>query len=230
MDSTTQITMKKWNREINKLDQSWVSLFTNKLHRREIRKIIRLLNTCSGYMPIFPNFLNPFKHFPAKSTKIVIIDSEPYNIQNNSDGYAYSSNHPVRTDKMTKIVETLISNDVGFIDHGINTLETWADKGILLLNLSFTIGNGNKTHFKYWKRLSYDIINMISYNNHRVIFMLWGKDAINSKKYITQKSSNIILEAEYPLKSYYTDDDDSWSCDHFAQVTNRYIPNFDWNL
>ena len=60
-------------------------------------------------------------------------------------------------------------------------------------------------------------------NDNKVIFLLMGKYLQSKKKYIQNKTSNIIIECEYPDSIYFFDSD------IFINIEKSLGYEFDWS-
>lgn len=212
---------------LKSLDKSWLKIFLRHRHINDIEKILNKLKHYNFY-PELNNVFNAFKYFSVKETKIVILDIEPYNIKNLADGFAFSTlNTNTRPDKLQVIFDTLKSNNIGFVDNK-NSLISWAEKGVLLLNTSLTISKiNNKSHNKLWKNIIIDVIATVSRGGNTV-FLLWGKRAQIMKQYISLQKNNLILEATHPSESCFVKK--KWNCNHFKLINKTIIPGFNWSL
>ena len=110
--------------------------------------------------------------------------------------------------------------------HG--NLESWALQGCLMLNSSLTVldGSNNKNcHQHIWKWFTDEIIRYISNNTEKVVFVLWGNDALNKMPMIDLDKHEVVVSShpsgfsvDKPLKNYPSFKD----CDHFGKI-NDYL-------
>ena len=69
----------------------------------------------------------------------------------------------------------------------------------MLLNTSLTVraGEANSHKNKGWEIFTNKIISLINEKTDPVVFLLWGNNAINKKKLITNKQ-HLILSSAHP--------------------------------
>ena len=95
---------------------------------------------------IYPHSSNWFRAFeltPLERVKVVILGQDPYHGPNQAHGLCFSVRPGVPAPpSLVNIYKELVA-DVGFqpVDHG--NLEHWARQGVLLLNTSLTVEQGN---------------------------------------------------------------------------------------
>lgn len=117
-------------------------------------------------------------------------------------------------------------------------LTKWATQGCLMLNCSLTVPlNDANAHAHIWTELTDSIIKFVSDNCENVVFMLWGKFAINKSSLIDTNKHKIIKSSHPSGNSYYKTVGTTASfssVDHFTQC-NDFLksvgkPEIDWQL
>ena len=82
-----------------------------------------------------------------------------------------------------------LASDVGFkpVKHG--HLESWAKQGVLMLNTSLTVeqGNAGSHRGKGWEAFTDRAIATISQHASPSVFLLWGSHARQKKALIDQQ-------------------------------------------
>ena len=79
--------------------------------------------------------------------------------------------------------------------------ESWAKQGVLLLNSSLTVLQGNAgSHMKYWLPFTKHIIDTINTTCNNVVFIVWGAFALKQTENIdTNKHTVFISSHPSPL-------------------------------
>lgn len=78
-------------------------------------------------------------------------------------------------------------------------LSKWAEQGCLMLNCSLTVQQGiSNSHTKHWKWFTDFIIEYISDNLENVIFVLWGKNAIEKLSLINNNKNHKFIISSHP--------------------------------
>jgi uracil-DNA glycosylase len=115
---------------------------------------------------------------PCAETKVVIVGQDPYFHPGEAHGLRFSVRHGVRVPGSLKNIHRELHDDLGvpIPEHG--NLESWARRGVLLLNTTLTVRKGAKGSHrgKGWERFTGAVIRMVS-ETADPVFILWGKDA-----------------------------------------------------
>ena len=169
------------------------------------------------------------------SVKVILLGQDPYHSPNLAQGLAFSipetiplgSKHfPTSLRNMNK---ALAIEGFGSLRHG--DLSHWAKQGVLLLNtsLSVRLGGANSHAQLGWKPLVETLIQKLSGNKSRLVWLLWGSHAQSLEEYIQNPEQHLILKSSHPsgLGVYKTASPfiypgDQRSCGHFTK-TNEYL-------
>ena len=116
-------------------------------------------------------------------------------------------------------------------NHG--ELVKWAKQGVLLLNSVMTVREhaANSHKDKGWERLTDAIIVKLNEKKTPVVYLLWGANARNKKKLITNPE-HLILESAHPspLSAY----NGFFGNRHFSKTNNFLIEHglkpIDWRI
>ncbi|OBX35870.1 uracil-DNA glycosylase [Halomonas elongata] len=95
---------------------------------------------------IYPHSSNWFRAFeltPLEEVRVVILGQDPYHGPNQAHGLCFSVRPGVQVPPSLVNIYKELAADVGFqpVNHGF--LESWARQGVLLLNTSLTVEQGN---------------------------------------------------------------------------------------
>ncbi|RLD24977.1 MAG: uracil-DNA glycosylase [Bacteroidetes bacterium] len=176
---------------------------------------------------------NAFKHTPFDELKAVILGQDPYHGTGQAHGLCFSVPPGIRQPpSLVNIFKELHSDlDIPIPQHG--NLENWADQGIMLLNatLSVRAGQAGSHQNKGWETFTNRVIEVISAQKSRVVFLLWGKYA-QAKESLIDGQKHLVLKAAHP--SPFSAHNGFMGCKHFSK-TNAYleqqgIPGIDWRL
>jgi len=187
-------------------------------------------------LKIFPPkelIFNAFNHFNFQDTKAIIIGQDPYYRENQAMGLSFSVPHDVKTPpSLVNIYKELQSDINGFIIPNNGDLSKWAKEGILMLNSALTVLEGKpNSHQTIWIDLTDKIIEYLDKNiNHKVVFLLWGKEAQKKKDLLESENSISICSAHpSPLSG------NKWFGNKSFSKTNKIlhdngIKEIDWNI
>jgi uracil-DNA glycosylase len=172
---------------------------------------------------------------PLDSVKVILLGQDPYHSPNLAQGLAFSipetiplgSKHfPSSLRNMNK---ALAIEGFGSLRHG--DLSHWTKQGVLLLNtsLSVRLGVANSHAQLGWKPLVETLIQKLSCNKSRLVWLLWGSHAQSLEEYIQNPEQHLILKSSHPsglgvfkTASPFIYPGDQRSCGHFTK-TNEYL-------
>ena len=112
-------------------------------------------------------------------------------------------------------------------------LEKWAKQGVLLLNATLSVRNGEAGSHQGqgWERFTDQVIKTISDLRAGIVFLLWGKYA-QDKIGLIDTDKHFILTAPHPSPfSVYRG---FFGCKHFSKANSILMDNglepIDWKL
>ncbi len=185
---------------------------------------------------IYPNMYNIFdalKYTPYEDTKVLILGQDPYHGKNQAHGLAFSVQEGVKTPPSLANIYKELQSDVGCFIPNNGCLIPWAKQGVLLLNTSLTVreGEANSHQNKGWETFTDEIIKKLNKKQEQVIFVFWGGNARKIKTLIDYKQ-HYILESDHPspLSAYRG----FFGCNHFSRINEILIDlnknPIDWQI
>jgi len=182
--------------------------------------------------PAQQDLLSAFKHFDFDSVKVVLLGQDPFFNENQATGMSFSVPNGVKLPVSLKNIFKELEEDLG-IKNSTGDLDYWAQQGVLLLNrvLSVEAGRSGSHRDIGWEEFSNKVISYLSTYSDRVVFILWGKDALEVKALIDE-SRHKILTATHP--SPMSAHKGFFGCKHFSQA-NQFLVEagkepIDWSL
>ena len=172
-------------------------------------------------------------HF--KHVKVVILGTEPYN-DSSSNGLAFGFKDTSKKlpSKSLNVIFKEVERDVynGFYVDFDNTLVSWAEQGVLLLNSILTVErNKPKSHSEIgWQRFIKITLYELLKDIQPKVFICWGAEAINLYKEVEAKFrinsnqyiNNLVLTAKHPAADLY-------NADNFGNIEPDYPNTFAGN-
>ena len=168
-----------------------------------------------------------------EDTKVVIFGQDPYHGENQAHGMAFSVKVGVDIPPSLKNIYKELNGELGCYIPNHGCLEKWAKQGVLLLNASLTVrdGEANSHKGKGWEKVTDKITTILNNRRETVIFILWGNDAKKKEELITAPQ-HIILSAAHP--SPLSASRGFFGCGHFKKVNNilkaMNQPEIDWQI
>ncbi|MGP9766719.1 uracil-DNA glycosylase [Halomonas sp. AOP13-D3-9] len=151
---------------------------------------------------IYPHSTQWFRAFeltPLNEVKVVILGQDPYHGPNQAHGLCFSVQPGVPVPPSLVNIYKELATDVGFTPVRHGHLEAWAKQGVLLLNTSLTVEQGNAASHrgKGWEPFTDRAIETVSQHAPPCVFLLWGSHA-RQKKALIDQGRHLILEAPHP--------------------------------
>ncbi len=207
-------------------ENSWQEILKEELDKKYMINLHSFLQIRrkEGHTIFPPNNLifNAFNHTPFDQVKVVIIGQDPYHGQKQAHGLAFSVQKGMQIPpSLQNIFKELQSeyNDFQIPHHG--DLSSWADQGVLLMNVTLTVeaSKAGSHQNQGWEIFTDRIIQIISEKRNRIVFLLWGKYA-QAKAGLIDHNKHLILTAAHPspFSAYHG----FFGCNHFI-LTNEYL-------
>ena len=187
---------------VKKIPTDWKGLLLNQ--KEELEKISEFHDkqkeTYEPHLQILPPdnlIFNCFNFFNISQTKIVILGQDPYQNIGLPMGLCFSVPNGTRTPPSLINIFKELESSYGKL-RTQNDLSDLAKQGVLLLNTSLTVLEGKSNSFaKIWVKFTDKIIKDISDNTEKVVFILWGNNAIGKESLIDGKK-HLILKSVHP--------------------------------
>ena len=169
---------------------------------------------------IYPNMYDIFNSLKLTSyedVKIVILGQDPYHGENQAHGLAFSVNKGIKIPPSLLNMYKELQSDLGCLIPNNGYLVPWAEQGVLLLNTVLTVREGepNSHKNKGWEIFTDKVISKLNEREDPIIFILWGNNAKEKLKLITNKR-HFILTAPHP--SPLSASRGFFGCKHFSKA------------
>ncbi len=164
---------------------------------------------------------NAFQHTPFDQVKVVILGQDPYHGPGQAHGLCFSVPEGVRPPPSLVNIFKEISRDFGTPMSRNGNLEHWADQGVLLLNATLTVlqGQAGAHQGKGWERFTDAVIDRLNQQRDGLVFMLWGSYA-QKKGALIDRQRHLVLTAPHP--SPLSAHRGFIGCGHFSKA-NEYL-------
>ena len=171
--------------------------------------------------PAGPQIFNAFEHTPFDQVKVVILGQDPYHGPGQAHGLCFSVPEGVPPPPSLMNIFKEISRDFGTPMSQNGNLEHWADQGVLLLNATLTVlqGQAGSHQGKGWERFTDAVIDRLNQHREGLVFMLWGSYA-QKKGALIDRQRHLVLTAPHP--SPLSAHRGFIGCGHFSSA-NEYL-------
>lgn len=142
---------------------------------------------------------NALNTTPLSAVKVVILGQDPYHGAGQAMGLSFSVPKIIpKPPSLANILKELAS-DLGIAVSAHGDLTYWANQGVLLLNATLTVENGQAGSHqgKGWEEFTDTVIDVINRQTDRTVFILWGSYAKKKGRFI-DTSRHLILTANHP--------------------------------
>lgn len=149
--------------------------------------------------PASKNIFNAFNSAPLDRVKVVVLGQDPYHGPGQAHGLCFSVQPGVAPPPSLKNMFKELNRDLGcpIPTHGY--LQSWADQGVLLLNATLTVEQGQAgSHQRQgWESFTDRAIEVLNRERDGLVFMLWGSYA-QKKAQLLDGSRHLILKSSHP--------------------------------
>ncbi len=167
------------------------------------------------------------------SVKVVILGQDPYHEEGQAHGMSFSVMPEVEIPPSLKNIYKEIQSEYGYEPPNHGCLISWSKQGVLLLNATLTVRAGlANSHASFgWQKFTDRVIKEVNKQNSPVVFLLWGRNAIN-KKPLIDTSRHLVLTSVHPspLSAY----GGFFGCGHFKKANEFLSQNgreeIDWKI
>lgn len=159
---------------------------------------------------------------PLENTRVIIMGQDPYHGVGQACGLAFAVHKEQRTPPSLRNIFKELVRDLSIPMPTHGHLSSWAQQGILLLNSTLTVIEGQAGSHRglRWDVLTDALIRYLSEDGPSRIFVLWGNDA-RAKLPLIDQSKHLILTAAHP--SPLSASRGFLGCSHFSQINQHLL-------
>ena len=188
----------------------WYNAMRTYLQSQDFANLGYLLMAERKQKRVYPEQKDVFKAFqltPYEKVKVVFLGLDPYIRKDQATGLSFG----VDIDKTDRKIPPSLKTIIKELESDLDTLcldfdyslEGWAKQGVLMLNTSLTVVEGQtNSHLKMWQPFTLNVIDAINDMNDNVIFILLGRTAQSYEKYLDSESTRVI-KAPHPAAEAY---------------------------
>ena len=216
------------------LKNSWDKVLGDEFAKPYFLELCEFLKKEYAERTIYPpkqRVFSALKTTEFDDVKVVILGQDPYHGEGQAHGLAFSVQPGVQPPPSLVNMFKEINAEYGTNLGKNGCLLSWAKQGVLLLNTALTVraGQANSHKGMGWETFTDSVIKALNQKQTPVVFMLWGANARNKKKLITNPN-HLVLETVHPspLSAYAG----FFGCNHFKKA-NEFLQKFttpiDWS-
>lgn len=215
------------NSSTTKLHPSWLTVMGDEFELPYMQTLKAFLKAeKQAGKVIFPackDWLNAFNTTPFEQVKVVILGQDPYHGPGQAHGLCFSVLPDVRIPPSLLNIYKEIHTDLELPVPAHGYLQSWAEQGVLLLNATLTVeqGNAGSHQNKGWEQFTDRAIAELNQQRDGLVFLLWGSYA-QRKGQLIDAQRHLVLKAPHP--SPLSAHRGFLGCRHFSQA-NAYLNN-----
>lgn len=149
--------------------------------------------------PDMNNIFNSLKLTDYKDVKVVILGQDPYHEPGQAHGLCFSVKKGVQPPPSLQNIYKEIHAELGLPIPTYGELTDWAKQGVLLMNTVLTVRRGQANSHKGmgWEIFTDNVIKLLNARPEPIVFLLWGRNARDKAKLITNPV-HLVLESAHP--------------------------------
>ena len=214
----------------------WDEILSEEYQKPYFMETLEKVNAEYSKFKVYPpqnKVFNALKFADFDDVKVVILGQDPYHQPGQAHGLCFSVLPGVEPPPSLKNIYKELKSEGYNINEENGCLVSWAKQGVLLLNTVLTVRESAPQSHKNigWLTFTDAIIKNISDKKQGVVFLLWGRNAID-KKALIDNSKHFCLTAPHPspLSAY----NGFFGCNHFKKcneiLAKQGKTEIDWSI
>ena len=184
------------------IEAGWLQALNEEFKKDYFIKLKAFLNEDKNKYKLFPPGSQIFEAFnltPFDEVKVVILGQDPYHGAGQAHGLSFSVPDGVKPPPSLVNIFKELHEDVGIEIPKTGNLTPWAKQGVLLLNATLTVreGQAGSHQNKGWELFTDAVIKKLSDEKTGLIFLLWGNYA-KQKGALIDTVKHHVLAAPHP--------------------------------
>ena len=215
---------------------SWKPLLSDEVLKPYYLKIQQFLERQDKLgKVIYPprkDIFNAFNLTTPQNVKVVIIGQDPYHGYGQAHGLCFSVKKGAKIPPSLRNIFKELEDDIGCEISIHGDLSHWASQGVFLLNTILTVEEKQASSHQGigWEEFTDKVIQTISDNKEKVVFILWGNYA-RKKKYLIDSKKHLVIESAHPAAEIYAGGKAGFFGSKPFSRANKYLTSpIDWCL
>lgn len=178
------------------------------------------------------DIFNAFNLTTPQNVKVVIIGQDPYHGYGQAHGLCFSVKKGAKIPPSLRNIFKELEDDIGCKIPIHGDLSHWASQGVFLLNTILTVEEKQASSHQGigWEEFTDKVIQTISDNKEKVVFILWGNYA-RKKEYLIDSKKHLVIESAHPAAEIYAGGKAGFFGSKPFSRANQYLTSpIDWCL
>lgn len=208
-----------------KLEPSWLAALGDQFelpYMQNLKRFLRERKQAGQVIyPASANWFNAFNSAPFDAVKVVILGQDPYHGPGQAHGLCFSVLPGVPFPPSLQNIFKEVASDTGQPAPTVGCLQSWAEQGVLLLNATLTVeqGQAGSHQGQGWEQFTDVAVQRLNERREGLVFLLWGSHAQKKGQFI-DRQRHCVLTAPHP--SPLSAHRGFLGCRHFSQA-NAYL-------
>ena len=189
------------------IPEPWRDVLRNETTQSYFEQLGEFVSRERNEFNVFPSEDNVFSALQLTAphdVRVVIVGQDPYHGAGQAHGLSFSVQYGTRIPPSLRNIYAELHTDleVPLPTHG--NLEAWAKQGVLLLNTSLTVreGEAGSHSGRGWETFTDAIISYLGSQEQHTVFVLWGAHAGKKTSLIHQHHTVITSVHPSPLSAH----------------------------
>lgn len=180
-------------------DANYIKSWGSIIDVKELNRVLKQLPNLDNIAPSSKDIFRAFKLCNYNNLKCIILGMDPYPQKGIATGLAFANYADQKISPSLNVIkEALLSNNK-FYEFD-QTLEFWAEQGVLLLNSALTVElNKPGSHTALWRNFIIKVLKNLSLYSPGLVYILFGNTAASFSSFINK--TNHVLKEMHP--AYY---------------------------
>jgi uracil-DNA glycosylase len=187
--------------------ESWREVLRNETSQPYFADLSEFVLRERKAVTVFPSEREVFTALQLTSPHdvcVVIVGQDPYHGAGQAHGLSFSVQHGTRIPPSLRNIYAELHSDLDIPLPSHGNLEAWAQQGVLLLNSTLTVREGEAgSHAGHgWETFTDAIISYLGSSQEHIVFVLWGAHAGKKTSLIDQHHTVITSVHPSPLSAH----------------------------
>lgn len=185
------------------IEPSWKAMLRDEFEKPYFAELAQFIKDEYRKTTVYPppKFLfRAFELTPFDKVKVIIVGQDPYHGKGQANGLCFAVNNGVLFPPSLQNIFKEMQSDLKLsIEHAHGDLSHWARQGVLLLNATLTVraAAAGSHQNKGWELFTDAVIEKLSRERERLVFILWGNYA-RAKGAAIDRAKHLVLESPHP--------------------------------
>lgn len=184
------------------MQREWSDLCDDHKSQPYFQQLMSFIKQERNVAVVYPpesDMWSAFSLTPLSKCRVVIVGQDPYHGPGQAHGLAFSVPDGVTPPPSLRNIINEAISDVGIHAPSTGNLTAWAQQGVLLLNSTLTVRQGQPaSHAGHgWEAFTDAVISELCASSTPVVFVLWGAHAQKKKRLIAGEH-HVVLESVHP--------------------------------